>query len=112
LLYDVEIEKSGLPRDRRATALFCWNDNACCHVVRALQASGQRIPQDVSVVGFDDHPDMAALDPPVTTARQPYTEIGERAVQILLERIRQPLSSPRRELLQATLVERRSVSAV
>jgi DNA-binding LacI/PurR family transcriptional regulator len=112
LLYAAEVEKLRLPKERRATALFCWNDNACGHVVRALQDGGQRIPEDVSVVGFDDHPTMSTLDPPITTVRQPYAEIGERAIHNLLERIRQPSLPPRREFLKASLAERRSVIAL
>jgi DNA-binding LacI/PurR family transcriptional regulator len=111
-LYSVEMELQRLPADRRATAIFCWNDDACGHVVRAIKDSGQRIPDDVSVVGFDDHPDMMAVDPPVTTLRQPYAEIGERAIQILLEQIRQPSSPPHRDFLQATLLERGSVASL
>ena len=112
LLYAEQVERLSLPPERQATALFCWNDTACGYTVRALQENGRRIPGDVSVIGFDDHPDMSTLDPPVTTMRQPYAEIGERAIDILLERIRQPSSPPRREFLKASLVERGSVASL
>jgi LacI family transcriptional regulator len=55
--------------------------------MRALKESGLRVPEDVSVVGFDDVLSAAYATPSLTTVRQPLTEMGRRGAQILLERI-------------------------
>ena len=56
-------------------------------VIRALHEAGRRVPQDVSVVGFDDVPDAAYLWPPLTTVRQDFASLGELAVEVATKAI-------------------------
>lgn len=71
--------------DRSVTAIFVANDQMALGVLRAIQESGRRIPDDVSVVGFDDVPDAAYFSPPLTTIRQDFAALGERAFQLVLD---------------------------
>jgi LacI family transcriptional regulator len=76
-----------IERTRDFTAIFCFNDIAAIGAVRALKDAGLSVPQDVSVVGFDDIQSAAYATPSLTTVRQPLAEMGKRGAQILLERI-------------------------
>ena len=69
------------------SAIFCFNDIAAIGAIRALKDAGLRVPEDVSVVGFDDIQSAAYSTPSLTTVRQPLFEMGQRGAQILLERI-------------------------
>jgi len=76
-----------LERTRDFTAIFCFNDISAIGAIRALRDSGLCVPQDVSVVGFDDIQSAAYSTPSLTTVRQPLAEMGQRGAQVLLERI-------------------------
>jgi LacI family transcriptional regulator len=76
-----------LERTRDFTAVFCFNDISAIGAMRALKEAGLRVPEDVSVVGFDDILSAAYATPSLTTVRQPLTEMGKRGAQILLDRI-------------------------
>jgi LacI family transcriptional regulator len=70
------------------TALFCFNDRLASGAYRALRRLGCRVPEDVSVVGFDNQVDLAAgLDPPLTTIALPHEAMGRWAVNRLLDQI-------------------------
>jgi DNA-binding LacI/PurR family transcriptional regulator len=69
------------------TAVFCGNDHMALGLLRALAERGRRVPQDISVVGFDDIPEAAYFLPPLTTVRQDFGELGQRALRGLLSRI-------------------------
>ena len=69
------------------TAIFVANDQMALGVMRALHESGKRVPEDVSVVGFDDIEESANFWPPLTTIRQDFTEIGRRGVTALISAI-------------------------
>ena len=60
------------------TAVFCANDHMALGLLRALSEGGRRVPEDVSVVGFDDIPESAYFLPPLTTVRQDFGELGRR----------------------------------
>jgi DNA-binding LacI/PurR family transcriptional regulator len=79
--------KQLLARNKPFTALFAYNDISAIGAIRALQEQGLRVPQDVSVVGFDDISGAAFHSPSLTTVRQPLNRMGEVAAQTLLERI-------------------------
>ncbi|WP_082661616.1 LacI family DNA-binding transcriptional regulator [Terracidiphilus gabretensis] len=79
--------KALLERSRDFTAIFCFNDIAAIGAIRALKDVGLGVPDDVSVVGFDDIQSAAFSTPSLTTVRQPLTEMGRRGAQLLLERI-------------------------
>ncbi|GAA3295882.1 LacI family DNA-binding transcriptional regulator [Dactylosporangium vinaceum] len=74
-----------LARRRTVTAVFAASDQMALGVLRAFAERGIRVPEDVSVVGFDDIPEAAYLHPPLTTIRQNHDEIGRRCVTALLE---------------------------
>ena len=73
-----------LSRPHRPTAIFAGNDLQALGVYRAARALGLRIPADLSVVGFDDLPIAALLDPALTTVRQPLTEMAAAATELAL----------------------------
>jgi DNA-binding LacI/PurR family transcriptional regulator len=82
--------RSGYAAGRRladATAVFAANDQMALGVLRALYELGRRVPEEISVVGFDDIPEAAYFSPPLTTVRQRFDEIGARALRLLLARI-------------------------
>jgi DNA-binding LacI/PurR family transcriptional regulator len=72
------------------TALFAFNDVSAIGAIRALREAGCRVPEDVSVVGFDDIQSAAFQNPGLTTIRQPLRHMGEIAARTLLERIARP----------------------
>jgi LacI family transcriptional regulator len=76
------------------TALFAFNDISAIGAIRALREAGRRVPEDVSVVGFDDIQSAAFQNPALTTVRQPLREMGVIAAQILLRRINAPAKTP------------------
>jgi DNA-binding LacI/PurR family transcriptional regulator len=73
--------ESGLAmvRETRPTAVFAANDQMALRLLRALHEAGIRVPEDVSVVGFDDMPESGYFTPPLTTVRQDFRELGQRA---------------------------------
>jgi DNA-binding LacI/PurR family transcriptional regulator len=79
--------KQLLARSKPFTALFAYNDISAIGSIRAFQEHGLRVPQDVSVMGFDDIPGAMFQTPSLTTVRQPLNRMGEVAAQTLLERI-------------------------
>jgi DNA-binding LacI/PurR family transcriptional regulator len=94
------------------TAIFCANDLAAIGALRALQEAGYRIPNDVSIIGYDDLSLAAFLSPPLTTIRIERQELGARAVRGLIERAANPSQTPIRVELATRLIERQSVAAV
>jgi len=79
--------KELLARNRRFTALFAYNDISAIGAIRAFQEAGLRVPQDISVVGFDDIPIAMHYTPSLTTVRQPLQKMGEIAARTLLNQI-------------------------
>ena len=79
--------KKLLARERLFTALFAYNDISAIGSIRAFQEAGLRVPEDVSVVGFDDIRIAMHNNPPLTTVRQPLEKMGETAARFLLERL-------------------------
>lgn len=69
------------------TALFAFNDISAMGAIRAFREAGLRVPEDISVVGFDDIQSAAYQNPGLTTVRQPLREMGRIAAEILLRRI-------------------------
>ena len=94
------------------TAIFAANDLSALGVLNALAEAGRRVPGDVSVVGFDDLRLSAFTSPPLTTIRQPATEIAELATELLLELTRGRTVEKMLHLLEPTLIIRASTAAV
>jgi DNA-binding LacI/PurR family transcriptional regulator len=70
------------------TAVFVANDQMALGLLRAFSERGVRVPEDVSVVGFDDIPEAEYFSPPLTTVRQDFGEIGRSSMRLLLEQMR------------------------
>ncbi|MEO8668308.1 MAG: LacI family DNA-binding transcriptional regulator [Bauldia sp.] len=95
----------------RPTAVFAANDETAVNFIRSLAASGLSVPDDVSVVGFDDIEYLQFFSPGLTTMRQPRAELGRLAAEDLLQRMRRdtPAPPPVRVRLECELIERHSV---
>jgi len=102
--------KQLLARNKPFTALFAYNDISAIGAIRALQESGLRVPQDVSVMGFDDIPSAAFNTPALTTVRQPLARMGQVAAQTLLERIAGKDDYPSEIAIEPELVVRESTA--
>ena len=92
------------------TALLCYNDVAAIGAIRALMNHGLCVPNDVSVVGFDDIQSAAYHNPSLTTIRQPLYSMGSTAARILLQRIRGQATFPDFVPIQPELIIRESSS--
>ncbi|KJK42898.1 transcriptional regulator [Lentzea aerocolonigenes] len=79
-----------LARTRGATAVFAANDDMAIGLIRALTETGLRVPEDVSVVGFDDVPVAAYVTPPLTTVRQPFDAVAGEGLSLLVHAIEKP----------------------
>ncbi|HEY2671802.1 MAG TPA: LacI family DNA-binding transcriptional regulator [Rugosimonospora sp.] len=77
-----------LPKRQRPTAVFAHTDVTAYAVMKAATDAGLRIPQDVSVIGFDDIESASQINPPLTTIRQPFMDMGKRAADLMLNAIR------------------------
>jgi DNA-binding LacI/PurR family transcriptional regulator len=102
--------KQLLDRGKPFTALFAYNDISAIGAIRALQEHGLRVPQDVSVMGFDDIPGAAFHFPSLTTVRQPLNRMGEVAAQTLLDRIEGKKQYPSEIAIEPELVVRESTA--
>jgi DNA-binding LacI/PurR family transcriptional regulator len=92
---DLDAWLEGLTRKRKLpTAIFACDYRMTLETLAALRRAGLSIPQDVSVIGFDDFLSAGLLTPPLTTIRQPVQAIGQRAAQRLLEGLSNPGGSP------------------
>ncbi|WP_211881382.1 LacI family DNA-binding transcriptional regulator [Pseudarthrobacter albicanus] len=76
-----------LAAGRTATAVFVGNDQMALGLLRAFSEAGVRVPQDVSLVGFDDQPEAAYFTPPLTTVRQDFEELGRRCMDVMRTQI-------------------------
>jgi DNA-binding LacI/PurR family transcriptional regulator len=85
--YGYPFAKELLARGRPFTALFAYNDNSAIAAMRVLQDAGFRVPEDVSVVGFDDIQASSFTRPTLTTVKQPLEKMGEIAARTVLDRI-------------------------
>lgn len=92
----------------RPTAIFTASDSMAEGALRALRETGLRVPQDVAIVGYDDMPTAARINPPLTTIRQPTNRMGALAVNALIDIIQNPGSNKRHIVLPVELVIRES----
>lgn len=96
----------------RPTAFFICNDMMAIGALRALVEARLQVPQDCSLVGFDDIELASYVTPPLTTIRQDKNAMAEAAVQLLLERIAEPSLPARTRILPTRLVERQSTRRI
>jgi LacI family transcriptional regulator len=102
-----------LARDDRPTAVFCFNDRMASGLYIAAKRLGLDIPNDLSVVGFDNQLLIAeALDPPLTTVQLPHYEMGAWALRHLIGRLQGTIDTPAQERAACPIVVRASTKAV
>jgi LacI family transcriptional regulator len=89
-------------------AVFVASDTMAVGALRALREAGRRIPEDVAVVGFDDIPSAAHMDPPLTTVRQSIQGLGQLAAETMIQILNEKKTTPHRLVLPTELVIRSS----
>jgi LacI family transcriptional regulator len=104
--------KQLLARNQRFTALFAYNDISAIGSICAFQEAGLRVPEDVSVVGFDDIQSAAYINPPLTTVRQPLQKMGGIAARTLLDLIEGRVMNLPEIAIEPELVVRRSTRSI
>jgi DNA-binding LacI/PurR family transcriptional regulator len=103
--------EAGLRLPSEATAVFVANDQMALGLLRSLSERGVRVPDDVSVVGYDDVPEAEFFSPPLTTVRQDFTQVGRHSIELLLEQLgSDPPARRRRVVVPATLIPRASTA--
>lgn len=107
-----EFGKRLLSRGEPFTTLFAFNDVSAIGAMRAFLDAGLRVPEDVSVVGFDDIQSAAFMNPSLTTVRQPLEQMGRIASKLLLEKVEDPSRSQPTVTVETELVVRESTAPV
>jgi DNA-binding LacI/PurR family transcriptional regulator len=100
-----------LATDPDLTAILCGNDPMALGVMRALTERGFRVPDDVSVVGFDDVPEAGYYLPPLTTVRQDFGEVGRQALRALVDRMSRAIPPGPRIRVAPELIVRASAAS-
>lgn len=117
-IFDCDSTYDGAYRDMREiirhgatlpSALFCTNDIIAYGVMKAIREGGYRIPDDVSIIGFDDLPSSALMDPPLTSIAVSKWDIGNAAITRLTQRMLSPEMPAVKIVIGGTLIERGSV---
>lgn len=101
-----------LSRTRDVTAVLCANDMIAIGALRACRENGIRVPEDLSIMGCNDIPNLAYVDPQIGSIHVPMEEMGRVAVRLLLDRINGTLVSPLKVYLPYSITERASMGSV
>jgi DNA-binding LacI/PurR family transcriptional regulator len=105
----MELTRKMLDKHPDVTAIFAGNDVMAYGVIRVVMERGLRIPEDLSLIGFDNLEFSSIMHPPLTTIHQPKYEMGQAAVEILLRMARDKgKQTPEHRLLGVELIERQS----
>jgi LacI family transcriptional regulator len=106
------LARQALAANPRPTAIFAGNNFIAIGMMQALHEAGIRVPEEISVVGFDDLPASLLIDPFLTVAAQPAYEMGAQATKMLIKRLAgDGAGAPQEVVLPVTIVERKSVLA-
>ena len=101
--------KKLLKLKERPTAVFVISDLGAIGALKAVRDKGLSVPDDISIIGFDDINTVSFLDPPLTTVAQPKDELGERAVELLIRKIENNIMTLNEQIvLKPTLIKRKS----
>lgn len=100
----------GIADQEDCTAVFAANDQMALGLLRALHERGRRVPEDVSVIGFDDIPESGSFQPPLTTVHQDFAEVGRRCVEGVLRQMQQSTPERGTTLVPTRLVLRESTA--
>ncbi len=99
--------------DKRPTAMFFFNDDAALRAYDTIRKAGLKIPDDISIMGYDDFEFSARIEVPLTTVVHPNDQIGKWAAEILFDEIENKTNTPPRQmLLKPTIAERDSVKVM
>ena len=99
-----------LADEQDCTAVFAANDQMALGLLRALHERGRTVPEDVSVIGFDDIPEAGSFLPPLTTVHQDFAEVGRLCVEGVLRQMRQDAAEHGTTLVPTRLVVRDSTA--
>ncbi|MBM7036173.1 HTH-type transcriptional repressor PurR [Vibrio ulleungensis] len=105
----VEIADRIVNLEKRPSAVFCFNDIMALGLISRLEQRGLNVPQDVSVIGYDNIDLAGYFSPPLTTVHQPKRRVGKTAFEILLERIKDKEHEKQIFEMHPEIVERQSV---
>lgn len=94
------------------TAIFCANDYIAAGAIRAILLAGLKVPDDISIIGFDDVDVARACFPRLTTLRQPLLEHGRLSASLLLDLINGNEPANRNITMEPELIERESVQSI
>ena len=108
----IALAKELVAKKLPATAIVCAADILAIGAIRGLYEEGLRVPEDYSVIGFDDLEVSQYLTPGLTTVRQQISLKGQKAVELLLKHIEDPTLTKQEEILPLQLVERESVRSI
>lgn len=111
IAYEQGIQALSRPPSERPTAIFCYNDTIAFGILRAAVDLNIPVPEQLSIIGFDDIAPAANTTPPLTTVRQPLALIGKRAVEILIGIVDGNLPRNYREIAPPELIVRSSTAA-
>lgn len=103
--------KKLLKENKSVTAIFSCNDAMAIGVMQYLKESGLKIPEDISLIGFDDVEASHLLDPPLSTVGVPKIELGGEVMRLMADMLNQKVKSPKKVLVPVELVKRRSTGA-
>lgn len=108
--YGYEVTLPVVQQRSHPTAIFAANDRMAIGAMQAVHEAGLRVPEDISIVGLDDLEFAAFQIPPLTTIRQPFTELGTSAVNMLIDLIEVQQPAQLQVVIQPTLVVRKSTA--
>jgi len=107
-----EIAQKILELEQRPTAIFSGNNLLTLGALEAIHAENIKIPEEISIIGFDDMPWSISLNPPLTAVRQPGFDMGRKAAEMLYERIANPGKKKENVILKTELMLRKSTTRI
>jgi LacI family transcriptional regulator len=94
----------------RPTAVFASDSRVALGVLKAIREAGLAVPQEISMIGFDDADWTSVVNPPISVVEQPTYALGRRAAELLLARLSGDEASPEVHMLPTSFLSRRSVA--
>ena len=99
---------AGLPRTKRPSAVFCGNDLIALGLLQQVVSTGQRVPEDLAIVGYDDIAFAASAAVPLSSVRQPRQSLGRTAAELLIDEVNNPEHEHRQVEFTPELIARTS----
>ncbi|MDF2964545.1 MAG: GntR family transcriptional regulator [Paenibacillus sp.] len=110
--YEQALSMLNAPAEERPTAFVCYNDELALHVLEAVRQAGLSVPNDISLVGFDDSSLATATEVKLTTLTHPKTDLGIRAAELLIDKIEGKEDTPENHIFEPELVIRDSTQKI